>query len=117
SKLVLAAEAYFHNWLRTYEKCVTRFLAPSRFVKDKLVENGWPAATIDVLPHFQRLPTQAPEDAPADAPILYFGRLSAEKGLTDLLQAMQRLPKVRLRIAGEGPQRLELEKMAESLGL
>src|SRR5438477_6616378 len=25
SKVVLAAEAYFHNWLRTYEKCVTRF--------------------------------------------------------------------------------------------
>jgi glycosyltransferase involved in cell wall biosynthesis len=117
SKLVLAAEAYFHNWLRTYETCVTRFLAPSRFVKDKLVENGWPAAKIDVLPHFQRLPAQAPEDAAADAPILYFGRLSSEKGLTDLLQAMQRLPKVRLRIAGEGPQRPELEKMAESLGL
>jgi glycosyltransferase involved in cell wall biosynthesis len=117
SKLVLAAEAYFHNWLRTYEKCVTRFLAPSQFVKDKLVENGWPAAKIDVLPHFQRLPAQAPEDAAADAPILYFGRLSPEKGLTDLLLAMQCLPKIRLRIAGEGPQRPELEKMAEWLGL
>jgi glycosyltransferase involved in cell wall biosynthesis len=33
------------------------------------------------------------------------------------LQAMQCLPKVRLRIAGEGPQKAELEKMAESLGL
>ena len=117
SRVVLAAEAYFHNWLRTYEKCVTRFLAPSRFVKDKLVENGWPAAKIDVLPHFQRLTSQAPKDPVANAPILYFGRLSPEKGLTDLLQAMQRLPKVRLRIAGEGPQRPELEKMAEALGL
>jgi glycosyltransferase involved in cell wall biosynthesis len=117
SKLVLAAEAYFHNWLRTYEKCITRFLAPSRFVKDKLVENGWPAAKIEVLPHFQRLPAQAPGNAPANAPILYFGRLSPEKGLTDLLQAMQRLPKIRLSIAGEGPQRAELEKMTESLGL
>jgi glycosyltransferase involved in cell wall biosynthesis len=117
SKLVLASEAYFHNWLRTYEKCVTRFLAPSRFVKDKLVENGWPAAKIDVLPHFQRLPEQPPEPPGADAPILYFGRLSPEKGLSDLLQAMQRLPSIRLRIAGEGPQRPELEKMAESLGL
>jgi glycosyltransferase involved in cell wall biosynthesis len=117
SKVVLAAEAYFHNWLRTYEKCITRFLAPSHFVKDKLVDNGWPVAKIDVLPHFQRLPTQAPQDAASDSPILYFGRLSPEKGLTDLLQAMQRLPKIRLRIAGEGPQRPELENMAESLGL
>jgi len=38
-----------------------------------------------------------PENAASDAPILYFGRLSPEKGLTDLLLAMQRLPKVRLR--------------------
>jgi glycosyltransferase involved in cell wall biosynthesis len=117
SKVVLAAEAYFHNWLGTYENCVTRFLAPSRFVKDKLVENGWPATKIDVLPHFQRLPAQPPGALAADAPILYFGRLSPEKGLTDLLLAMQRLPKIRLRIAGEGPQRPELEKMAESLEL
>ncbi|HTE88347.1 MAG TPA: glycosyltransferase family 4 protein [Terriglobales bacterium] len=117
SKVVLAAEAYFHNWLRTYEKCVTRFLAPSQFVRDKLVENGWPAARIDVLPHFQRLPAEPPENAAADAPILYFGRLSPEKGLPDLVLAMQRLPKVRLRIAGEGVQRPELEKLAETLGL
>src|SRR2546429_5240831 len=61
SKLVLAAEAYFHTWLQSYKKCVTRFLAPSRFVKRKLVENGWEAATIDVLPHFQQLPAAPPE--------------------------------------------------------
>jgi len=30
---------------------------------------------------------------------------------------MQRLPNVQLRIAGEGPQRSELEKMWDSLGL
>ena len=35
SGAVLAAEAFAHRWLRTYEKCVDRFLAPSRFVKDK----------------------------------------------------------------------------------
>jgi glycosyltransferase involved in cell wall biosynthesis len=117
SKLVLAGEAYFHTWLQTYRKCVDRFLAPSRFVKDKLVENGWEAAKIDVLSHFQRLAAAPPEHAAADAPVLYFGRLSPEKGLTDLLQAMQGLPNVQLRIAGEGPQRSELEKMVDSLGL
>jgi len=117
SKLVLAAEAYFHTWLQTYRKCVDRFLAPSRFVKDKLVENGWEAAKIDVLPHFQRLAAAPPEHAAAKASVLYFGRLSPEKGLTDLLQAMQRLPNVQLRIAGEGPQSSKLEKMVDSLGL
>jgi hypothetical protein len=38
---VLAAEAYFHQWLGTYRKCVDLVLAPSRFVKSKLVANGW----------------------------------------------------------------------------
>ena len=41
SALVLAAEAYVHRWLRTYEKCVDLFLAPSCFVREKLVEHRW----------------------------------------------------------------------------
>jgi glycosyltransferase involved in cell wall biosynthesis len=114
---VLAAEAYIHKWLRTYETCIDRFVAPSRFVKDKLVENGWDAKRIDVLPHFQKLPAQVPADPAADAPILYFGRLSPEKGLRELLSAMQRLPEVRLQIAGDGAQRAELENLAGELGL
>jgi glycosyltransferase involved in cell wall biosynthesis len=113
---VLAAEAYLHLWLRTYEKCVDLFLAPSQFVKDKLVENGWDAGKISVSPHFQILPDRGAEPE-GDAPILYFGRLSPEKGVHDLLRAMQALPHVRLQIAGEGPQRTELERLAAELKL
>jgi glycosyltransferase involved in cell wall biosynthesis len=115
--LVLAAEAYLHKWLRSYETCVDRFVVPSRFVKTKLVENGWDAEKIDVLPHFQNLPAHSSTRPSPDAPILYFGRLSAEKGLTDLLRAMQHLPNVHLQIAGEGPQRPELERLAAELDL
>jgi glycosyltransferase involved in cell wall biosynthesis len=114
---LLAAEAYIHKWLRTYQTCVDQFLAPSRFVKEKLVEHGWDAGKIEVLPHFQKLSSRPPLSVSPDASILYFGRLSPEKGLTDLLQAMQRLPHIRLRIAGEGPQRAELGKLAKGLGL
>jgi len=106
---VLAAEAYLHSWLSTYEKCVDIVLAPSQFVKRKLMENGWDAAGIQVLPHFQTLPSQAPTNPGQDAPILYFGRLSPEKGVDDLLAAMAQLPHIRLVIAGDGPQRGELE--------
>ena len=117
SAVVLAAEAYVHHWLRTYEKCVDRFLAPSRFVKLRLMENGWDARKIEVLPHFQALPQHPPAAPEEDAPILYFGRLSEEKGLKDLLQAMRHVPHIRLQIAGNGPQRLELERLALGLGL
>ncbi|HEY7098798.1 MAG TPA: glycosyltransferase family 4 protein [Terriglobales bacterium] len=117
SGVVLAAEAYFHHWLETYEKCVDRFLAPSRFVKDKLVEAGWKAERIDVLPHFQRIPEHISNRSDVDTPILFFGRLSPEKGVADLLRAMQRIPRIRLSIAGDGPQRAQLESLSARLGL
>ena len=114
---VLAAEAYVHRWLHTYETCVDRFLAPSEFVKQKLIERGWDAERINVLPHFQALPSGPSTQPQDDAPILYFGRLSAEKGVLDLLLAMEHLPHIRLQIAGDGPQRPELERVARTRNL
>ena len=116
ARLFLAAEAYVHRWVGTYDTCVDRFLAPSRFVRDKLVEHGWDRGKIAVVPHFQKLGQEIPPPA-EDAPVLYFGRLSPEKGVGDLLRAMQWVPQVRLQIAGDGPLRGELETMAVELGL
>ncbi len=116
SAVALAAEAYFHRLLGTYQKCVDRFLAPSRFVKEKLAENGWDRQKIDVLPHFQRLPDVAPE-IDDDAPLLYFGRLSEEKGVADLIRAIQPLPGLRLQIAGDGPQREALRLLVQRLNM
>ncbi len=117
SDWMLAAEAYFHKWIRTYEKCVDRFLAPSQFVKEKLVETGWEANKINVLQHFQTIAPAKPGDCTEHAPIVYFGRLSPEKGLEDLIHAMQRLPDIPLIIAGSGPQRAELELLVQTLRL
>jgi glycosyltransferase involved in cell wall biosynthesis len=116
---VLAAEAYFHSWISTYDKCVDLILAPSQFAKQKLIENGngWANRRIEVLPHFQNCPPQVVAHPGPNAPILYFGRLSAEKGVDDLLQAMQRLPNIQLIIAGDGPQRPVLEALVRSLKL
>ena len=110
------AEAYFHKWIGTYRKCVDRFLAPSRFVRDKFVEHGWEAEKFDVLPHFQAV-KRAQARGTEKAPLLYFGRLSQEKGVDDLLQAMHRLPHLRLIIAGEGPEREHLHQLGIGLGL
>jgi glycosyltransferase involved in cell wall biosynthesis len=120
ARMVLALEAYVHRFLGTYRKCVDLFLAPSQFVRDKFVEHGWDAAKFEVLPHFQEI---SPQDASGfsssaqDASVLYFGRLSAEKGVDDLLRAMQKSPQTRLVIAGDGPQRPELQELASSLRL
>jgi glycosyltransferase involved in cell wall biosynthesis len=114
--LLLVAEAYIHKWLGTYRKCVDCFLAPSQFVRDKFVEHGWDPAKFEVLPHFQTDKPLTALRAP-NAPLLYFGRLSAEKGVADLLHAMQRLPGLRLVVAGDGPDRDRLQRIAAQLGL
>lgn len=116
SATLLMAEAYVHHWIGTYGKCVNHFLTPSQFAKQQLTQNGFRNESITVLPHFQILPDAVPS-APAGAPILYFGRLSPEKGVHHLLRAMKALPQVRLQVAGDGPQRPELEGLAHSLSL
>ncbi len=116
SAVVLAAEAYLHKWLRTYECCVDLFLAPSEFVREKLIASGFPAHRIEVLPHFQTLPGDE-RLATDEGYLLYFGRLSPEKGVYDLLRAMVRLPHTPLVIAGDGPERPRLEALARELNL
>jgi glycosyltransferase involved in cell wall biosynthesis len=116
ARMILAAEAYVHRGLGTYRKCVDLFLAPSRFVRDKFVEHGWDGGKFEVLPHFQEI-HRLRELKSDDRPLLYFGRLSAEKGVDDLLRSMQQVPQMRLIIAGDGPQRAELQELAISLRL
>jgi len=116
ARMTLVAEAYIHKWLGTYQKCVDCFLAPSQFVRDKFVEHGWNPAKFEVLPHFQPVKPVVERNS-ENAPLLYFGRLSPEKGVDDLLRAMQRLPGLRLVIAGDGPERDALEQLTAQLGL
>ncbi len=117
ARITLMAEAYVHRWAATYHKCVDLFLAPSRFVRDKFVEHGWDGGRFEVLPHFQQIHELRDVPAGQDKSLLYFGRLSPEKGVDDLLRAMQRVPQMRLTIAGDGPQRGELQDLAVTLGL
>jgi glycosyltransferase involved in cell wall biosynthesis len=114
---VLAAEAYFQKCLRTYGRCVTRVLTPSHFARQKLIENGWDGARIDVLHHFQKIPEQTGPTPDQSSAVLYFGRLSREKGLLSLLTAMRDLQSIPLLIAGQGPQEQELRANVRSLHL
>ena len=116
SAAVLAAEAYLHKWVRSYEECVDLFLAPSEFVRAELMAHGLPAERIAVLPHFQELP---PDDQlkPDEGYLLYFGRLSPEKGVEDLLHALVRRPQIPAIIAGDGPERGRLEALTREVNL
>jgi len=102
SAAVLATEAYFHKLLGTYQNCVDLFLAPSEFVRTKLIAGGVSADRVEVLPHFQTLPPFA-QLSNDEGYLLYFGRLSSEKGVDELLHALVRVPHIPVVIAGDGP--------------
>ena len=110
ARATLTAEAYIHTWLGTYRKCVDLFLAPSQFVRDKFVEHGWDGEKFEVLPHFQNT-HPVTEESGENRPLLYFGRLSEEKGVDDLVRSMKQLQHMRLVMAGDGPQRDELQDL------
>jgi len=67
------------------------------------------ANKVEVVPSGVQIPAQVPD--PAEPPhVLYVGRLSAEKGVLDFLEATDGLPRV---IVGDGPLR---ERVRESVG-
>jgi len=95
-----------HRWRRTWASAVDRFVALSRFSRQKFVEAGMPAAKISVKPNF--LFTDPGCRAGRGEYALFVGRLSPEKGVLTLLEAWRRLRvDIPFQIAGDGPE-LEL---------
>jgi glycosyltransferase involved in cell wall biosynthesis len=107
-----------HSLFRLYPGKVDLFIAPSRFVRDKMIAWGLPARRIETIGHF--LPASAAAADPADdhdGSILFAGYLIRQKGIFTLLAAMARVPRLRLRIAGRGPEGAAVEAAIRRLGL
>ena len=108
---------YVHRWLKIYRH-VGAFVVPCHFMKDKLMAAGFPSERI----HLIRTPIVSPH-LPADLPkasyLLYFGRISYEKGLDTLIEAYQQtLPPVDLVLIGRSydGERERLEKLINREG-
>ncbi|MFH1984400.1 MAG: glycosyltransferase [Pseudomonadota bacterium] len=112
---IVALESYLNHWRGTYRKKVDCFIAPSRFLKNKLIEHGWPADRIRHVANFIDTAGFEPNFEPGDY-FLYLGRLSEEKGVDVLIEAFIRADTARvgLKIVGDGPSRTRLEKSAGS---
>ncbi|MHB1225570.1 MAG: glycosyltransferase [Gemmatimonadaceae bacterium] len=97
----------------------------SAFLRDRLVERGWPAEKVVVLTRGIDTRLFTPEGKPPlaeRAPIVFFaGRLIEVKGTAYLLRAMQEVqrhvPEAVAVIAGSGGSRAVLERQATELGV
>ena len=96
---------------------INRHIAISAAQKALHVKFGFPEDRVDVIHHFFE-PKAPPMDLPKAGYALFLGRLSPEKGVSDLLKAWKRMPAGRqLVIAGDGPELPGLKAEAEILGL
>lgn len=101
------------------KQCAGWFVA-SNYMRQLLIQNGFNAQRIALLPpHFiyaDQLPAFSPPTHPQE--ILYVGRLEREKGLPYLLQAVAQMPAaIQLHIAGDGSLRRNYEQLADKLGV
>lgn len=90
---------------------VTIFIAPSKFMRGKLLAAGFSADQVRVIWNAVAIPEQ-PADPKNGGYVAFAGRLSPEKGVGTVLAAARTLPDVQFQIAGGGPLEQDLVRQA-----
>jgi glycosyltransferase involved in cell wall biosynthesis len=95
---------------------LARVLTASQFVADVLAADGVPASSLRVVPYFvEAHPVRPPGELSNH--VLFIGRLVAAKGVHVLLRALAQVDGASAVIAGDGPDRAALERLATVLGV
>ncbi|MGB6537602.1 MAG: glycosyltransferase family 4 protein [Xanthobacteraceae bacterium] len=113
SSLVMI-EAYVHSALGLYADNVARFVVPSRFLLEKLVQWGWSRERFVHIPNFVDIDRFKPGKA-AGRRFVYCGRLDELKGIETLVRAAA-LARQPLTIIGNGPLEERLRALSAELG-
>jgi glycosyltransferase involved in cell wall biosynthesis len=111
--LAIAVMLTTHRALGTWSSKVSRYIALSVFCREKFIAAGLPAEKICIKPNFAASPTP-PKAVAGDyerntaAKFLFVGRMSPEKGLSVLAQALQSDDTLSCIAIGDGPAKAEL---------
>jgi len=119
-------EAYYYKKVnKAYDK-VDMFIAPSQFMKDVSVKFGVAEQKIKVIYNFlsdrwlkENTGQEIAKDKEKNKYILYFGRLSDEKGVDTVLEALQKTENKQLNfiIVGTGSSEKKIKIKIDKLGL
>jgi len=103
-----------HTFAGTFRRKVHTYIALTEFARGKFCQGGLPAERIVVKPNFLEQDPGAGGGQGGYA--LFAGRLTAEKGLAELLDAWAANPQaIPLKIAGDGPLRPFVQERATLL--
>jgi glycosyltransferase involved in cell wall biosynthesis len=111
-----AVALWFHRFIMPLEERISRFIVPSEFMRQRLLEWGLGADRVRLVRHFVEGATPPP-DAKRGSYGAFVGRLSGEKGLHLFFRALRRAGDPPFVVVGDGPLRSSLEGLVRDLGL
>ncbi|MBF0571952.1 MAG: glycosyltransferase family 4 protein [Candidatus Omnitrophica bacterium] len=109
-------EMYLHHKILHIYGLVDIVIATSCFLRNKLQTMGFKGQQ-EVLSNFVKINEFHPQYEAMEQSICYFGRLSKEKGLATLIDAVKLLMGIQLKVIGDGPLRAELEYKCQNNGI
>jgi len=118
---ICTTEHYFHKFIKTFEK-VDVYIAPSKFLAKKYKKLGFKKEIL-LVPQpldnnfFKPCKYSTDKNEFPQEYILYFGRLSYEKGLDILIKAFSKSRGKNLVFVGTGSEKDSLEKLAKKLDI
>lgn len=99
-----------HSLVGTWRNKVDLYVAPTEFVREKLIQGGFSSDVIAVRPHFvfetnSTSPTPYADRTEGRPSVVFVGRLSPEKGIKTLLDGWKLVlhPDAELVVIGSGP--------------
>lgn len=105
-----AIEGYYYRNHKIYIDKIDYIITPSEFYRTKFIEDGINPNKIQAI-HNSIEMNDYNVETQNDGYALYFGRLSKEKGILNLINAFAKCNKGNLYIAGEGPEKENIEKI------
>ncbi len=112
---VVAGMIAFHRLRGTWRNLVQAYISVSHNLRNRLAPSILPAEKVWVKPNFlARDPGRRSGDGDY---AIYAGRLSAEKGVLEMLKAWRQLPQIPLVVVGDGPLYFQAQQMAVASGL
>lgn len=104
-----ALEGYYYRIKKIYNEKIAYIITPSEFYRTKFLEDGTNPKHVEAIHNFIIASDYDVKTEVGDY-ALYFGRLSKEKGINNLIEAFTKCDEGKLYIAGEGPEKENIEQ-------